>query len=83
MCLIKPSSERVVYHSTILNVMKKIIMSFAGVALFVAGYQYTRRQAKYASTQSALTNKPGYIETPAPAAASLKNSLAFKLVKSS
>ncbi|WP_461100855.1 hypothetical protein [Spirosoma koreense] len=43
--------------------MKRIIMVILGTLLFIAGYSYTRRQAEYAATQSALT-KPAYAKAP-------------------
>jgi hypothetical protein len=43
--------------------MKKVIMVVIGSLLFVAGYNYTRRQAEYAASQSTLV-KPTLTKTP-------------------
>ena len=63
--------------------MKKLVMSIIGIALFVAGYQHTRRQVEYTTAQSALTNKMTYVEASVPPAATLRNSVAFRLIKPS
>ena len=41
-------------HTKEINyIMKKIFMAVIGSLLFMAGYDYTRRQAEYTATQSA------------------------------
>lgn len=63
--------------------MKKVFMSIVGIALFVAGYQLTRRQTQYTIEQSITTNGASYVATPVSTSASLKSSVAFRLVNPS
>jgi hypothetical protein len=64
--------------------MKKTIMAVIGMTLFVAAYQISRRQTEYLTAQSTITTTDTYVAAPpTPLPASVKSSLAFRLVKPS
>lgn len=63
--------------------MKKIVGTIIGISLFVTGYQQTRRQAVYISTQTTATENVIYATTPASGSATVKPIFAYRLIKPS
>ena len=80
---IKPSQKRFVnhsYHSLI--VMKKIVSLAVGAALFIAGYQHSRRHAEFIAAKATLAS-PVYSVPPMSYSPKTKPTFAFRLTKSS
>lgn len=54
-------------------------MILIGTALFIAGYQYIRRQADYVAAHQTAAIKPIYASSPVKQAVQYRNTLAYRL----
>lgn len=67
-------------NELVLNIMKKIVATLFGIALFVAGTAYTHRQSEYVAKQKQTLTNAGGANNTLPIRPQLRNTVTYQLV---